>query len=195
MPRRIPTLLWAAAAAVVLATAAAAQPRPTMAIMPVQYFRADARSAANLTRALVERFQSEQYRVVPMDRARQLFERMGFSPDRPISDAAILQFGRRLGADLVAHPQLLAVHHWESRASEPEAPTARAVLYLRVLNTQTGRPLYTRQVAYSFAPANADGGTLVLSPRAAAGAAADVSRSYFERVAGSRQEFHSSTPR
>lgn len=195
MFRRIPTLLWTAAAALALATAAAAQPRPTIAIMPVQDFRADARSAANLTRALVARFEAEQYRVLPMDRARQLFERMGLSPDRSISDAAILQFGRRLGADLAAHPQLLAVHHWESRAATPEAPTARAVLYLRVLDTQTGRPLYTRQVAYPFTPVSAEGGTLILSPRAAAGAAADVSRSYFERVAGSRQELHSPTPR
>jgi hypothetical protein len=173
---------------VAFAAAAAAQPRPTIAIMPAQYFQADARSADNVTRGLVERFEAEHYQVVPVDRARELFQRMALGPSRNISDTAVLEFGRRLGADLVAHPQLLAVHHWRSHDAASGSPTARAILYLRVLSVRTGSPLYTRQVATTFTPVDTSELTLPLA--AAAAAAADVSRSYFERVAGSRQEIH-----
>ena len=184
MARRVPLAFLALAIALTLAGAAAAQRRPSIAIMPAQYFQAGDESAENVTRGLVEQFEAEQYRVIPMDRSRQVFERMGLSPRHNVSDAQILRFGRRLGADLVAHPQLLAVRPWQSR----EAPArARAVLYLRVLNARTGSPVYTRQAATTFTAAS-ESDTRVLPPAAAADAAAQVSRSYFERVAGSRQE-------
>jgi hypothetical protein len=173
-----------------LASAATAQRRPVIAIMPTQYFRADAESAENITRGLVDRFEAEQYRVIPMERSRREFERMGLSLRQNLSDAAILQFGRRLGADLVARPQLLAIRHWQNReAAAPDETGARAVVYLRVLNVRTGAPLYTRQVAFLFTAAT-EAGALVLPRSAAMEAAAEVSHSYFERVAGSREELH-----
>lgn len=191
MPHRVPAPCLALAIALTLAGAAAAQHRPTIAIMPTQYFQADAASAENVTRGLVERFEAERYDVIPMDRARQVFQSLEMSPKRNVSDAAILQFGRRLGADLVAHPQLLAVRPWQSpNGASTDRRGARAVLYLRVLNVRTGQPLYTRQVAYPFTAPAAETGPPVLPAGAAAAAATAVSRSYFERVAGSRQEIH-----
>jgi len=191
MARRVPEAFLALAITLTLAGAAVAQHRPTIAIMPAQYFQADARSAENVTRGLVERFEAERYHVVPMDRSRQIFQRMGLSLNRNVSDAAILQFGRRLGADLVAHPQLLAVRPWQSsNAASTDRLGARAVLYLRVLNVRTRQPLYTHQVAYLFTAPGSETGPPVLPASAAAAAATEVSRSYFERVAGSRQELH-----
>ena len=189
MVRRTSALFLVLASTLALTVTAAAQERPTIAIMPAQYFKAGPRSAERMTRSLVERFEAERYDVIPMDRSIRLFQRMRLSHDRPISDATLVQFGRRLGADLVARPQLLAVRPWQNHGAEPtDEPSARAVLYLRVLNVRTGAPVYTRQVAYSFTADSPDAGTLVLPPSAAAEAAAEVSRSYFERVAGSRQE-------
>jgi hypothetical protein len=181
--------LFAATLAVTLASAAAAQRRPTVAIMPAQYFKADAESAENLTRALAQQFQSERYRVIPIDRSERLFHSMGLSPTMPISDTRLRQFGRRIGADLVVRPQLMGVGlPLNPQATASDTPTPKAVLYLRVLNVRTGQPLYTRQVAHYFAAEPTATGEYTLSPTVATAAAAQVSRPYFERVAGSRQE-------
>lgn len=189
MSRRIPPALLTLAITFALAAAASAQRRPTIAIMPAQHSQPDTSSAANVTRALVDRFEAEKYRVIPMERTRELFERTGLNRRPNVSDAEILRFGHRLGADLVARPQLLAVRHWERRVTtEGEPAGARAVLYLRVLSVRTGQPLYTRQIASTFTTDTPDAETPVLPPSAARAAADEVSRSYFERVAGSRQE-------
>src|SRR5207302_175028 len=141
MFRRLPTAVLTVVAALAFASGATAQRRPTIAIMPAQHSQPDARSAENVTRGLVDRFEAEQYRVIPMERSRELFQRMGLDRRPNVSDAAILRFGRRLGADLVARPQLLAVRHWEKRTTEVGEPAgARAVVYLRVLSARTGQP-------------------------------------------------------
>jgi hypothetical protein len=189
MALRKHTTLLAAAIAITLASAAAAQRRPTVAIMPAQYFKADAESAENVTRALAKRFQSEHYTVIPLDRSERLFQHMGFRPTTPISDSQLRRFGRRIGADLVARPQLMGVGlPLNPQATASDAPTPKAVLYLRVLNVRTGQPLYTRQVAHYFTAEPTSTGEYTLSPAVATAAAAQVSRPYFERVAGSRQE-------
>ena len=140
MFRRLPTAVLTVVAALAFASGATAQRRPTIAIMPAQHSQPDARSAENVTRGLVDRFEAEQYRVIPMERSRELFQRMGLDRRPNVSDAAILRFGRRLGADLVARPQLLAVRHWEKRTTEVGEPAgARAVVYLRVLSARTSR--------------------------------------------------------
>jgi hypothetical protein len=190
MTCRTSAIILVLASALALPFTAAAQDRPTIAIVPTQYFRSDAQNAELVTRSLVERFEAERYHVIPMDRSRQTFERMRLTPERPISDETLAQFGRRLGADLVARPQLLAVRPWHGRGADTSsAPEGRAVLYLRVLNAHTGNPLYTRQVAYPFTTAGSDAGNLIMPPSAAAEIVAEVTRQYFERVAGSRQEY------
>src|SRR6478672_10583871 len=115
MSRRSLTAFLMPVMVLAIAGAAAAQRRPTIAIMPAQHTQPDRRSAENVTRALVDRFEAEQYRVIPLERSRELYQRMGLGRRPNVSDAEILRFGRRLGADLVARPQLLAVRHWETR--------------------------------------------------------------------------------
>jgi hypothetical protein len=173
----------------ILPSLVSAQQRPTIAITPTQYFNADAESAENVTRALVEQFTRQGYTVIPMDRSRAAFTAAGLQERRDIGDPELIPFGRRIGADLVAHPQLLA-------AGLPgAAATSRpgAVLYLRVLNTHTGKSLYTRQIRYEFDGTLSETGpstvrTASVPPPVATGAASEITRLYFERVAGSRQE-------
>jgi hypothetical protein len=156
--------------------------------MPTQFFNADEQSAARVTTALVDQFQRQGYRVVPMERTQPAFQSMGLEARRDIADPKILEFGRNLQADLVVHPQLLAV-------GIPAADSARAgaefrpttVLYLRVLNTRTGKNIYTRQIGHRFSDTRGAGAYSLPQPIAAA-AVTDGTRLYFERVAGSRQE-------
>lgn len=179
-----------------LSTAAAAQQRPTIAFMPTQYFSANEQSAENVTQSLVQQFGSRGYRVVPMERARQTFQEMGFSLTRDIGDREILQFGRRIGADLVGHPQLLAMGiPMAGDIAASGGFTPHAVLYLRVLNTQTGKALYTRQVGQEIPEKRPLGSGFTLSESTATAVADKVSRGYFERVAGSRQEYDRRAPR
>src|SRR5437016_5062349 len=65
MFRRLPTAVLTVVAALAFASGATAQRRPTIAIMPAQHSQPDARSAENVTRGLVDRFEAEQYRVIP----------------------------------------------------------------------------------------------------------------------------------
>src|SRR5436309_3649028 len=91
------------------ASAAFAQRKPTIAIMPAQYFQADPGSAQNLTKGLVEEFGGQGYRVIPMDSASVTFASMGLPPSRNLADRTAVRFGRVLRADLVAYPRLLSV--------------------------------------------------------------------------------------
>jgi hypothetical protein len=179
--------LLAVAFGIAFASTATAQERPTIAIMPTQYFSADAQSADNVTRGLAEQFAKGNYRVLPQDRSQAAFDAMNLSLTRDIGDPQILAFGRSAGTDLVAHPQLLAVGLPFARTTSAGS-VPKAVLYLRVLNVHTGRALYTRQIAYEF---NAEGPTptdFQLPQEVATATANEVSQLYFQRVAGSREE-------
>jgi hypothetical protein len=185
-------LLLALAVGTVLATPAAAQQRPTMAIMPTQYFSADAESAQNVTQGLVQQYEGQGYTVLPMDRARSTFEQMGLHPQTHYADAVAVRFGRSLGADLVAYPRLLVVgipivseQPVDARISRPAA-----VMHLRVLNVHTGQPIYFRQIAHEFTVERPDPtAEFVLPEPVATATAADVTQIYFQMVAGTRQEF------
>jgi hypothetical protein len=173
-----------------LSAATAAQQRPTMAIMPAQFFAADEQSADQVTQALVQEFEGQGYNVIPMDRSLAAFQEMGLARNVDIGDAAIRRFGRRVGASLVAHPQLMAMGLPAAQVSAPDSNfTPAAVLYLRVLNARTGGALYTRQIAYEFQAERPLGSDFSLTPQVASAAADAVTQRYFERVAGSRQEY------
>src|ERR1051326_8605678 len=103
--------LMALVFAVMVSPAAFGQRRPTVAVMPAEYSHADAESARNVTRSLVEQFRNQGYSVVSMERAQAAFASQGLDPTRGYADRAALRFGRSLGADLVAYPRLLAVGH------------------------------------------------------------------------------------
>ncbi|HEU4752884.1 MAG TPA: hypothetical protein VFU47_07220 [Armatimonadota bacterium] len=166
-----------------------AQEEPRIAILPTQYFSAGSRGAENVTRALEDQFAHNGYRVIPEERARAAFRSMELRPDRHYPDSVAVRFGQELDADLVAYPRLLGVG--VPLASGPESARndeAAAVLHLRVLNVHTGRLIYFRQVSQSFPRDPAAAGDLVLPPAAARSAAAEVTRGYFQRVAGTREE-------
>jgi hypothetical protein len=170
------------------ALAAAPQGR-TVAIMPTQYFSADAQSADRVTTALVEQFRGHGYNVIPMEKARATFAAMKLEPSRHYADATALQFGRRIGSDLVVYPSLLALGTPATGSDAPPDTTSLgAVLYVRVLNPRTGKTIYTRQVRHHFEVANADGGRVTLPAADADATASEVTQNYFERVAGSREE-------
>jgi hypothetical protein len=173
-----------------LTTAAVAQQRPKVAIIPTQYFSATEQGADNVTQALVEAFARPGYTVIPMDRGQTTFRMMGLDRSQDFGDPTILRFGRRLGADLVVHPQLLAVGIPAARGSSLDIifPPA-AVLHVRVLNARTGKGIYSRQISYPFGGERPRTDAFGLPPLTASAAVDAVTRNYFERVAGSRQEY------
>src|SRR5438045_680003 len=102
-------LLTTLALGTAIAGPASAQRKPTIAIMPAQYFSADAESARNVTEGLRTRFESQGYTVIPMDRAQATWSSMGLAPNEHYADRVAVKFGQSIGADLVAYPRLLAV--------------------------------------------------------------------------------------
>jgi hypothetical protein len=171
-------------------TMAAAQTRLTIAVMPTQYFSATQQSADNVTQALVQQYARQGYTVISRDRSRATFRAMGLNRETDFGDPTIARFGHRLGADLVAHPQLLAsaVPADRSGAMGRMFPPS-AVLYLRVVNARSGKGIYTRQVSYGVPDARPVAGMYALPPTAATAAVNQLTSHYFERVAGSRQEY------
>jgi hypothetical protein len=178
-----------AAAAAAGAIPASAQRRPTVTIMPTQYFAAHPQSADRITRGLAEQFERRGYWVIPLDRTTKRFRSMGLSRRRHYPDRVALRFGRRVGADLVVYPRLLTVGTPApgSRRSR-SMDAADAVVHVRVLNATTGAPLYFRQIGYDFRVDEGMQGVFPLPEPVADAAAGEATESYFQRVAGSREE-------
>jgi hypothetical protein len=154
--------------------------------MPAQHMSADSQDAEVVTNEVASQFEHRGYTVIPMDRTRAEFQAMGLQPSRPYSDDVAAKFGRRLGADLVVYPQLLAVGRAYGRIAT-STDESGAVLHLRVVNTRTGRRIYSRQVRQPF-PAGAAEGSDTVPREQAAALVTSASGLYFERVAGSREE-------
>jgi hypothetical protein len=181
--------LAALAIGMCLPAIAAAPQRRTVAIMPTQYFSADAQSADRVTTGLVDQFRGHGYAVIPMERARATFAAMKLDPSRHYGDAVALQFGRRIGSDLVAYPSLLALGTPATGSNTPpEATSLGAVVHLRVLNPRTGKTIYTRQIRHRFEVADTGDARVTLPTADADAAAREVTSNYFERIAGSREE-------
>ena len=173
-----------------LAVPAAAQDKPTIAIMPTQYFSASSESAANVTRGLASQWERQGYSVLPQERSDAKFQGMGLNPSMHYADRVAAKFGRSIGADLVAYPRLLAVGQPFNGPTSGWMAAPEAVLHLRVINARTGWPIYFRQIGHEFrsdAEILADARFTLPEPVATA-AAEEVSGQYFQRVAGSRQE-------
>jgi hypothetical protein len=185
----MPAALLALIGVAIVLPATAAPRQQSVAIMPTQYFSADAGSAQNVTEGLVRQFESHGYTVIPMERAQAVFREMELSPNRHYADEVALRFGRRAGADLVAHSGLLSLGV-PLRGGEERAGmrSLAAVVTVRVLNVSTGKPLYFRQIRHGFEASLTPGVPFVLPQPVATAAAAEVTRNYFERVAGTRQE-------
>lgn len=183
--------LAAASLGLALAGPAAAQDKPSIAIMPTQYFSADAESAQNVTQGLAAQWERQGYTVLGMDRSMSTFTSMNLNPSQHYADRVAVRFGRSIGADLVAYPRLLAVGMPLSTVASGSFMAPEAILHLRVLNVRTGAPIYFRQIGHEFrtdAPLTADARFTLPEPVATA-TAQEASGQYFERVAGSRQEY------
>lgn len=170
--------------------------KPTVAIMPTQYFAADADSAKNITQGLREQFERQGYNVVEQGKADSGFQSMGLQPSTHYADRVALRFGKSMGADLVAYPRLLALGLPGANGAKLDGLLEpQAVIHVRVLNTHSMEPIYFRQVGHAFtADAPAVAGDFHLPQPVASETASSVTSVYFERVAGSRQELRMSAP-
>jgi hypothetical protein len=183
--------LLALGLAVGLHAPASAQSKPSIAIMPTQYFSATADSAQAVTDGLTSQFEGRGYAVMAADKSRSTFQSLNLDPSTHYADSVALRYGRSMGADLVAYPRLLATGI--PLANPRETPggflVPNAILHLRVLNVHTGRPIYFRQIHHDFSAGSDVASTDFNLPQPVATATAeDATGQYFERVAGSRQE-------
>ena len=125
MSRRFTIAFLPCAMALALASGATAQRRPSIAIMPAQHSQPDSRSAENVTRGLVERFEAEQrWREAMRARYRELIREL--VDDRVLVDVP----GRTTGeyrAELAA-------------ARPPAAPAFDALTELFEIAWYGGRP-------------------------------------------------------
>ena len=164
----------------------AAPARKTVVVLPAGYFSADQTSANRVTKGLRGAFQNQGYRVVEPERASVAAANSGINRRQHYSDREVLRVGRRLGADLVAYPRVLALGLGVNARGEDE-PAPEAVVLLRVIDVRTGRAVYARQVGEE-ADLEQSGRRLVLEQGAASATASAAARPYFQRVAGTRQE-------
>jgi hypothetical protein len=176
--------LLALALGVGLSTPAAAQQKPTIAVLPAQYFAAEPDSAKNITQGLVDQFQRQGYEV-------KIYEPTGWNASQHYADRQVLEMAQGAGTDLVAYPRLLALGlPLNNPGTGPGMVEPSAVIHLRVLNVRSGYPIYFRQVGHEYRldmpPARLAG--FSLPQPVATATAAEVTSLYFERVAGSRQE-------
>lgn len=171
---------------------AAAQDKPTIAIMPTQYFSATQESAQNVTSGLRAQWERQGYTVVDQERSNSTFSTMNLSPNAHYADFTAQRFGRSVGADLVAYPRLLAVGLPLSTASTGSLFAPEAILHLRVINVHTGQAIYFRQIGHEFTSDVASITDFALPQPVAVAAAEEASNIYFQRVAGSRQEYRGS---
>ena len=181
----------ALAAVVAFASPVAAQTKPSIAIMPTSYFSADAQSAENVTQGLIQQFEGQGYRILPMDQAKSTWQSMNLSSTEHHADRVAVRFGRSIGSDLVAYPRLLAVGiPLADGMKGPDSLEPAAVIHLRVLNVHTGAPIFFRQISHEFSTQPALTAAEFRLPEPVATATArEVTEMYFQRVAGSRQEF------
>jgi hypothetical protein len=175
---------------VALASAAAAQRKPVVAVKPAGYFRSDAESAQNVTQALANQFQTRGYRVIPLTRSQTTFASMRLSTDRHLSDRVALRLGDALKADLVVYPRVLGVGIPASDRSE-EASRAQpsVILLLRVLNVHNGQAIFVRQISHRFDSGDTPEGGYRVTQSDATAATRELIQPYFQRVAGTRQEY------
>jgi hypothetical protein len=185
---RVPGVVLACVLGVGLAHPAAAQRKPSIAIMPSQYFSATAESADALTQGLSQQFEGKGYTVVDPGKARSTFQSLNLGTSQHYADREALRFGRSIGSDLVAYPRLLAVGI-PAAATQGTLLEPAAVIHLRVLNVHTGGAIYFRQIAHEFnVDASPSGGTFNLPGPIATAGAGEVLEIYFRTIAGSRRE-------
>jgi hypothetical protein len=89
--------------------AAPASQTITVAIMPAQYFSADAESAQRVTEGIRQDFTSKGFNVLPQDQVMTAWNALGLRNGVHYPDRTAIELGRRVNADLVVYPRLLAL--------------------------------------------------------------------------------------
>ena len=173
-----------------LAAPAAAQNKPSVAIMPAQFFSADEQSAKALTDALTQHYKGQGYNVMAAEDAAQAFQGMNLEESRHYPDRVALRFGRRMNSDLVIYPRLLALGLPVNTQAEGSAlMRPAAVVHMRVLNVNSGGMIYFTQIGHEFLqtpPMRME--TFSLAAPNATEAVRKATAGYFQRIEGSRQE-------
>lgn len=179
--------------------APAAPPDPAslrVAVMPAQYFSADAESAQRLTESLRQEFASKGWQLVPPAEVQNAWNSLGLQNGQHYPDRKAIELGRQVNANLVVYPRLLALGIPVANAApgETNLPPA-AVVHLRVLNVPRARPIYFNQIAQQFP---SDQPVTVAAFRLPAAAAQLASTNalvgFFQRVAGSREVLGAAPP-
>lgn len=189
MRPRTSLVLFSLSVLAAAASPAAAQRKPSVTIMPTQYFSADAESAGQITRSLAESFERQGYTVLEASKADQQFSSLGLQHNRQYGDATAVKFGKAMGADLVVYPRLLALGIPASDGSN-KGNAPEAVLHLRVLNVASHAPLYCRQVGHQFSISNGSARVqdFHLDSPVATSTVEQATGLYFRSIGGSRQE-------
>lgn len=144
-----------------------------VALLPTQYFNADAQSAAAVTQGLTSALGRKGLTVVSVKAPR------GYGTHRNYSDRAALRFARSVHAEYVAYPRLMAVGLPAARAKKLDLPVKpSAVILLRIINVRTGRASYGRQIGHEFVAQPGQDGRYHLTSKEAAAAAKEVLSAY-----------------
>jgi hypothetical protein len=199
-------LLGLLAAGALLAASASAKQAPppapggqnlTVAVIPAQYFSADAESAANLTEGIRQDFTSKGWNVLPTETVKSAWDAMGMKNGVHYPDKTAIELGQKVNADLVVYPRLLAlgIPIPMERTGEPGLKPA-AVVHLRVMNVKRNRSIYFNQIAQEYTVGEPiQVASFQLPSAVAQTASTQVLAGFFERVAGSRQVLAPEPPR
>jgi hypothetical protein len=161
----------------------------TVAVIPAQYFSADADSAGKLTDAVRQDFSSKGWNVLPQDTVRTAWDGMGLKNGVHYPDRTAIELGQKLSADLVVYPRLLALGiPIPASNAIPSTLQPAAVVHIRVMNVKRNRAIYFNQIAQEYTL----GEPFTVAQFQLPGAVAQQASSkalvgFFERVAGTRE--------
>jgi hypothetical protein len=157
-----------------------------VAVIPAQWFSADAESAERLTEGVRKDFAGRGWRVLPETAVQNAAGAMGLKNGVHYTDGAIIRLGRKVHADLVVYPRLLAMGLPVAATDTGYNPQPAAVVHVRVLDVTGRRSLYCNQIAH---PISGDGAAglegFALSPSEGRVAATQALGGFFTpRLAG-----------
>jgi len=123
----------------------------TVAVIPAQWYRADAESAQRLTEGIDKNFSARGGKLLPEETVRSAATAMGLKDGSLYSDAALIRLGRQVHADLIVYPRLLALGLPAAALHpEPRGVASAAVVHVRVIDVKRRRAVYCNQVAHEF---------------------------------------------
>ena len=136
-------------------TAARSAGNTTVAVIPAQWYSADAESAQRLTEGIRNDFVARGWDLVPEETVRNAAQTMGLKNGIHYPDETIMRLGRSLHVNLVVYPRLLALGVPVAAATpDVRLIDPAAVVHVRVLDVTRKRALYCNQIAHEF---NGDG--------------------------------------